>query len=358
MAKYFHALNYSMGDEDSTLEFELLPPRATQVVAVAGCGGRVLPLLAKQPQRLVCVDILPEQLALTRLRLALLQHGEREAFLQFLGYRDGMSATGRRRLLDQLALPDAEHELLVRLFDAADWRDPIYLGRFERMLQTLHTITRLMTGSAARGLFDSADLAAQREYYRTRFPHRRWKAVVALLGNSAVLNSLLYRGDFPRNNLGISSYRRYCQIFDALFTQLPARSSFFLQMVFFGRLAHEAGFPIECREDLFDAARRAVSDCAVELVQADIVETVAARQAVDFVSISDVLSFLPDAAAQQALQRLRPGLAPQALVVSRGHLRVVRPDATGFDDISTEHRDAIARESTQLWQVQVYRHAG
>lgn len=357
MGKYFHALNYSMGDEDSTLELELLP-RAAHIVAVAGCGGRVLPLLAKQPQRLVCVDILPEQLALTRLRLALLQHCEREPFLKFLGYRDGMSASERQQLFDRLDLPGADRDILVRLFDAAGWRDPVYLGRFERMLQTLHTITRLMTGSAARGLFDTADLPAQREYYRSRFPHWRWKAVVALLGNSAVLNSLLYRGDFPRNNLGISSFRRYSQIFDTLFTQLPARHSFFLQMVFFGRLKHEAGFPAECREDVFDAARRAIGDCAIELVQADIVDTVARSQAVDFVSISDVLSFLPDDAAHQALQRLRPGLAPQARVVSRGHLRVVRPDTTGYDDISAEHRAVMDRESTQLWQVQVYQHAG
>lgn len=354
MGRYFESLNYSMGDEDSALELALLPPRAAQVVAVAGCGGRVLPLLAKQPQRLVCVDILPQQLALTRLRLALLAHAERETFLQFFGYRDGMGAPARKALLDALALPDADHELLVRLFDAAGWREPIYLGRFERMLQTLHRITRLVTGASARGLFDCADLEEQRRYLATRFPRRRWAAVVALLGNSAVLNSLLYRGEFPRNNLGISSYRRYTQIFEALFTQLPARASFFLQMVFFGKLAYEEGFPVECDATVYAQARQGLQQCAVDVVQSDIVDAIAARRGVDFVSLSDVLSFLPDSAAHEALQRLRPGLAADALIVLRGHLRVVRPDASGFVEVGDHHRPAIAGERTQLWHTHVY----
>ncbi|MGO1069412.1 DUF3419 family protein [Lysobacter sp. CA199] len=355
MGKYFHTLNYSMGDEDSSLELELLPQGASQVVAVAGCGGRVLPLLAKRPRRLVCVDILPEQLAFTRLRLALLARCEREEFLQFLGYRDGMSALQRARRLDSLGLPDADHALVSGLFGAADGRDPIYLGRFERMLQTLHRITRLMTGEAGRGIFATEGLEAQREYYLTRFPRRRWNLVVALLGNSAVLNSLLYRGDFPRNNLGISSFQRYQDIFEALFTQAPARDSFFLQMVFFGKLVDESGFPVECRADVFAEAKRALLDCETQIVQADAIETVAARSGVDFVSISDVPSFLPDDIAQGLLQRMRPALADDALVVTRGHMRVVRPDSEGFAEVSDRYLPLIARERTQLWHVHVYR---
>ena len=43
MADYFERLNYALGDEDTALEFAILPPRARHVVGVAGSGGRLLP---------------------------------------------------------------------------------------------------------------------------------------------------------------------------------------------------------------------------------------------------------------------------------------------------------------------------
>ena len=42
-------------------------------MAVAGSGGRVLPLLARRPRRLTCVDICRPQLFLTELRVEALR---------------------------------------------------------------------------------------------------------------------------------------------------------------------------------------------------------------------------------------------------------------------------------------------
>ena len=66
-------------------------------------------------------------------------------------------------------------------------------------------------------------------------------------------------------------------------------------------------------------------------------------------------SFLPAKVGIDVLQRLRPALGEDALTVIRGHLHVVRPDCEGFCDVTTQFQDAIAREKTQLWRVQVYR---
>lgn len=355
MSRYFKALNYTLGDEDSRLELALLPDRSKSVVAIAGSGGRILPLLAKNPARLVCVDILPEQLSLLRLRLALLAELDRDAFLSFLGYRAGMDAPSRRALFGKLTLPSADREFLTRYFEAIAWGPLVYNGRFERMLLTLHKIVRVLTGKAGRGIFEAANMDEQREYYRSRFPHLRWKAVLALLGNSTVLNSLLYAGDFPRNNLGISTFARYDEIFRHLFTEIPVRTSFFLQMIFLGRVVHEEGFPLECDAQVYAAARRALPHCEIVISQSDAIDHVAGLSGVDFVSISDVPSFLPDDRALDFLQRMRASLSPAALVVARGHMRVARPDQEGFDDVSTAHADVLASESTGLWKTSVYR---
>ncbi|RON59875.1 DUF3419 family protein [Pseudomonas fluorescens] len=355
MADYFERLNYALGDEDAALEYAILPKRAGHVVGVAGSGGRLLPLLARKPARMTCTDISAPQLAFTRLRFALLKQTDHESFMDFMGYRTGTLTTRRQAIFQHLDLPRADRRWLADLFQARRWQAPIYMGAFEQTLQRLAKINGLFTGQAGRAIFQYSHLGEQTDYYRTRFPRKRWRAVIALLGNAAVLNSLLYKGAFPANNLGISTRDAYLQIFHALFTTQIVRKSFFLQMLFFGELRYPQGFPLECDPKIFKRACEAQQQCEMRVVQEDILDCVSSHRNVDFVSLSDVPSFLPDVAGAAVLQRLRPSMAENALTVIRGHLHVIQPDCAGFCDVSGDHQAAIAREKTQLWRVQVYR---
>lgn len=355
MADYFERLNYALGDEDSALEYAILPNRARHVVGVAGSGGRLLPLLARSPARMTCADISAPQLAFTRLRFALLEQTDHTSFMDFMGYYPGTLPSQRQALFQQLDLPRADRRWLAELFQARYWQAPIYMGAFEQTLQRLAKVNRLFTGKAGREIFQCDDLGEQTDYYQNSFPIKRWKAVIALLGNAAVLNSLLYKGSFPPNNLGISSRAAYLRIFHALFTTQVVRESFFLQMLFFGELRYPQGLPLECDPMIFKHAREALQQCELRIVQADILDCAARYPDVDFVSLSDVPSFMPQAVGAGVLQRLRPCLADDALVVMRGHLHIVRPDDAGFCDITDQYLEAIAREKTQLWHVQVYR---
>lgn len=121
---------------------------------------------------------------------------------------------------------------------------PIYLGRSERTLQTLASVNRRVTGRSGQALFAHGDLGAQRDYLARKFPQWRWRLVLALLGNSTVLNSLLYKGEFPRKNIQGSTYGIYRDLFARLFQNTLAKTSFFLQMVFLGRLQYQEGFPL------------------------------------------------------------------------------------------------------------------
>lgn len=355
MADYFERLNYALGDEDTALEYAMLPEQARHVVGVAGCGGRVLPLLARSPARMTCVDISAPQLAFTRLRFALLEQTDYQAFMDFMGYRSGISAQRRQSIFRHLDLPPLDRRWLADLFHSRHWRAPIYLGAFEQTLQRLAKVNGLFTGKAGRAIFQCRELGEQSAYYQGRFPRKRWKAVVALLGNAAVLNSLLYRGAFPRNNLGISSREAYLGIFHTLFTTQVVRESFFLQMLFFGELRYPQGFPLECDPRVFQRASKALQECELTVVQGDIFDCVATCSDVDFVSLSDVPSFLPPAVGNGVLQRIQPALGEHAVAVIRGHLHVIKPDYTGFCDVTAQFQDAIARETTQLWRIQVYR---
>lgn len=355
MAEYFERLNYSLGDEDTTLEYAILPECAKHLVGVAGSGGRLLPLLARSPARMTCTDISAPQLAFTRLRFALLEQTDHASFMEFMGYQTQTSSVRRQSIFQHLDLPSADRHWLAELFRSRNWKAPIYMGAFEQTLQRLAKVNGLFTGKAGREIFQHSDLGGQTQYYRTRFPLKRWKAVIALLGNAAVLNSLLYRGSFPANNLGIGSRAAYLEIFHTLFTTQVVRESFFLQMLFFGELRYPHGYPLECDAKIFSLARAGIQQCELRVVQADILECVAKHADIDFVSLSDVPSFMPTAVGANVLQRLHPALREQALVVMRGHLHVVKPESAGFCDVTGHYHAAIARETTQLWRVQVYR---
>lgn len=355
MNRYFSQLNYSLGDEDSRLELAVMSADTTHAVSIAGSGGRVLPLLARQPRQLTCIDMSVAQLAMTSLRLACLDRFDRDTFLRFMGYRP-MSPPERESLFYDISLAEVERRLLKRVLARDGFGPVIYTGRFERALRRLSAMNRVLVGACARAIFDQPTLAAQRVFYREHFPRRRFELVTRLLGNASVLNALLYRGAFPARNIEGSAARFYDRLFYRLLHDLPVRESFFLQLLFLGDIVHEEGMPAECDADVYQAAKAGLRNARVELVRGDLVRSLRGLRRVDFVSASDVPSFMPDLAAQAFLQSIRPTLSDGATVVTRGHLRVIAPRLDGFRDTTAEHVESIASERTQLWHVHVYRH--
>lgn len=75
---------------------------------------------------------------------------------------------------------------------------------------------------------------------------------------------------------------------------------------------------------------------------------------IDYLSLSDVPSFLSDDAAERCLQLARPYMRTGGLAVIRGHVRLVCPLLAGFRDASTRFADAVSQESTGLWHIHAF----
>src|SRR4051794_7586327 len=119
MKVYFDALNYTLANEDTAVEHAALRDGEDLVVSVAGSGARVLPLLARSPRELVCVDVSPAQLMLTELRVESVRALDHASFLGFWGYpRVAGAVTGaqRRALLDEMSLSTASRAFANELF--------------------------------------------------------------------------------------------------------------------------------------------------------------------------------------------------------------------------------------------------
>src|SRR5688572_28325343 len=86
-AEYFSKLNYSLANEDTTLELQTvkaLKPKNT--LAVCGSGGRSLPLLVGTQNRLVCADLSDNQLWLAAHRTETIRQLTFREFCLYWGF--------------------------------------------------------------------------------------------------------------------------------------------------------------------------------------------------------------------------------------------------------------------------------
>ena len=355
---YFNRLNYTLANEDSALEMAMVPRGTGHAVTVTGSGARALPLLNGGLGRLTMVDLVPEQLMLAELRVQAMRALGRDEYLAFWGYPPVTSSPAERmKVLANLTLRPDTREFFTGLFAANGGQPILYSGRWERTFAKIAKAMRFVCGERAQVLFAARSLMEQRHLLNTEFPHWRWQLAVGLLGNSSLFNSLLYKGHFPKLNVASGHYRFYAEAFHRLFNNSIARENFFLQIVFFGELRYAEGLPVECRSGTYEAIKAALVTTEVTYQQANIIDWLGQQRAdVDFVSLSDVPSYFSGELAENFLQRIKPALRQDGLVVVRSYLHRPHEMRTdGYEDTTTQWWDAIAREATQMYLVDVLR---
>ncbi len=357
--QYFSTLNYSLANEDTALELALLKEGAGHVVCVAGSGGRAMPLLAKKPTRLTCVDLSEAQLHLTELRMEAVRALSNEEYVSFFGYLPNPATPGQRKTLFARIRPrlsEGARASFEKSFEQAQWDSLLYAGRWERTFAKLAKLNQALTGAAGAGVFECRTMEEQRRYLEERFPWRRFRWVLRLAGNAAVFNALLYGGHFPKKNIAESMPRFYEGAYRRLFARGLARANFFLQISFFGRIRYPEANPVECDFQVLNAAREALKCCTVEYRSGDFLQGHAADPLVDFFSVSDAVSYLAGEQEKGYLQALRSRMAPRGLVIARYYLRVCEGlDLSGFEEVAAQYQAPIEAEKVQMYRVAVYR---
>lgn len=356
--KYFNALNYTLGNEDTSLELSILPEKTKHILTIAGSGSRVLPLLAKNPGLVTCVDLVKEQLYLTELRIESARALEHKEFLAFWGYPPTQCTPEiRRKFFERINLSRQSKNFWTVVFKSNRWDSVLYLGRWEKTFDKLSRINRRMTGKKGSQLFDITSSEEHLEYLKSKFPHKTWSMLVRILGNAAVFNALLYRGKFPVKNIPGSMHNFYMKAFDRLFKQGPTRNNLLLQLLFFGEIRFSGGNPIECDPRVFAKAKRGLANTKIIYVHGDLIE--AARKAetpIGFVSFSDVPSYFGGEVEKTFLQDIRGSLAPDAMIVIRNYLRIPSTDLTGYESLTQDYRKFIDQEKFQVYLIDILRH--
>ena len=357
--KYFKSLNYSLGNEDTTFEVEMVKKlNPKKVLAVAGSGGRSLPLLCHGPSDLYCVDLSKEQIHLTELRSSCYKEFSLEDYLLFWGYppyEPEDNTRKRNTLFNELELSNDCKHFFSRLYDEINWISPLYLGKWEKTFQVVAKIIKKIMGSQHDKLFEFSTIEDQMNYYKRDFPHLRWRFLVFLMGNKSFFNALLYKGHFIEKNVEESHFQYYLNNFDHLINNIVAKESFFLQLVFLGKVMTKEGIPIEADPSVFDDIKRSLNEgnASVHLEQKDIFELVKEIDNIDFFSFSDVPSYFTGNIEKNFLQNIKPCLSANSIVVLRYYLRVSEVDETGYEDVTKDYKDLIRKEKVGMYRIKI-----
>ena len=355
--EYFNSLNYTIGNEDTSLELAVMPENARHVFAVAGSGSRIIPLLSKHPQHITCVDSSLEQLSLAELRVTSLKTLDHQSFLAFWGYPAySMTSSKRRSIFEDLEISDLARKSTSLLFRKHDWGPPLYLGRWERTLQKLSTINRWIVGNKGLRIFSCQTKDAQGNYLKEKFPQKAWSFSVFVLGNATVFNTLLYKGSFPQKNIPTSMHAFYLERFKYLFEQDIARKNYFLQLLFLGGLKFPDGLPIECDPDIFLKAKAGLQKAKIIYICNDVIEEAKRTvMPIDFLSLSDIPSYLRPPREQEFLQEIRNNMSSGGIIVNRYYLRIPNNlNTEGYQNITNNFKDAISKEKIQMYSFGIY----
>jgi S-adenosylmethionine-diacylglycerol 3-amino-3-carboxypropyl transferase len=369
--RYFSELNYTLANEDTSLEHALVEERAPRrALSVCGSGGRALPLLGGVREELVCADLSAQQLLLADLRRATIAALEHEDFLRYWGFPPfdtNEHQSWREQAFARLVLDDATRAYFAALHASIAWAGLLYEGKWERTFTGVPRFLRRFVGARYDEIFQFTDLARQTEYFERALRTLRWTILPSLVlhvfGNAAFFNAFLYKGHFAKKNVPESHYEYYRRAYRKLFFQGLCRENFFLQLSFLGRLRHPEGNPLEARAGVFAQTKAALGRTRLTLVNEDLLAIAEraerAEDKFDFVSLSDVPSYFSPPLGRAYLQRLARGLRPGALVVVRCYLHVpAETDLTGYVDVTERYTALVAAEKTQIYYTFIYEYRG
>jgi S-adenosylmethionine-diacylglycerol 3-amino-3-carboxypropyl transferase len=359
--KYFQGLNYTLGNEDTTVEIELVKHfQSTKIFSICGSGGRSLPLLNDQVSLLTLSDLSIQQLYLAELRWATYTQLSFNEFTQFWGYypsNEQDNCSLRKKLFVSINVGQECKEFFLHVFEEISFKSPLYLGKWERTFKILSNINKVLLGNDFDRIMHFDNLSDQIKYYQNEFPLLRWRMVIFLLGNKSLFNALLYKGDFIEKNSPLSHFDYYFQAYERLFTNDLASKSFFLNLCFYGRINSLNGVPVEAKSETFEHIKK--SKAIVNYLNEDFVSCLAKGETqYDFLSLSDVPSYFKGDLERDFLQIIRPSLMIDAVVIVRYYLRKSACDLTGFIDISKSFRKLFDQEKVQMYDISIYQYKG
>lgn len=294
-------LQYSCCNEDSRSELDALDLRGRRALSIHAAGGRAFSLLLGDPSEVVAIDRNPAQIHLGRLKVAAMQRLDREAYLAFVGLREGSSRAEVYGALRGELPEDARAFWDRRPGDIAEGIQ--HVGRTERSIARVSPVLRLFLKAAVTRLRAAASLEEQGEIARAVFDRLPVRAVLALIFNPlsgrVVLRDPVYYGEGRRR---AAEYLRERVV--STLQRHRFDDCFILSLFLYGHLKHSRSMPVGLGEDEYPVVQSRLDRIRFE--RSCVIEYLAAQppEQFDAFSLSDLGGYLTIAEFATLLQHV------------------------------------------------------
>lgn len=342
--KYFNKLNYSLMNEDIRVErYAVDQTQAKSILSVAGSGYRSFNLINDRTESLTLIDMSTDQIQYAKAKLKTILELSKEEYYQFWGY---MNATRdfRVNIHDKLKL-NIDH--LVNFNSEVP---PTYQGNWEKTFLIFNKVVSKVLGQKHLRQFASFEkLEDQIDFYNKYFKKKLWKLVVFILGNRAMFNALLYKGNFVKKNISDSYLSFYDKRYYELFHKKLLRENFFIQLVFFGKLIDSRAYPVLIQPENYDKTCGLLKDKEIHFEVGSIFDH---RKSYDFISLSNVPSYLVNELERDYLKIMEKLLNPNGVLFERHYLRVPEVGLHALKEIPFDFYDIDVVNMYQFKQYQ------
>ncbi len=359
--EYFSDLNYTLANEDTQIENDLLKSNAKSVFSISGSGARCLPLIAKNPAQIDIVDMSVNQLYLSELRYQAMKTLTYPEYLFLLGYRGALqggnlNGDSRMALYNRLNLSAAAKSYWESQKPLWNQNGFIKLGRWESHFQKIGYFFRDILKCDFSPVFEAQSLQEQIELYEAHWPKTRWNTFMRIAASEYVFNKFLYKGHFSgRSEVKTEQKAPYEFIreeFDRIFRTQLVRKNYFMQVLFLGKIKYEEGLPLEAHQHTFEAVKN--STTSVRYLHANLLEILRSNT-YDFISLSDTISYIDENEARQILQGLPASCPSGTTMVIRSFLRAPRSlDTKGWKVLENEANWAQQTDGTGIYRFHIY----
>jgi S-adenosylmethionine-diacylglycerol 3-amino-3-carboxypropyl transferase len=175
---------------------------------------------------------------------------------------------------------------------------------------------------SAAPLFSAHTLEEQRRLYDKHWNPKLFHGFLRLALSDFVFNRYLYRGHYAggkdRRTVQEPAWEMVYREMTHRFTNTLVRKNFFLQMIFLGEVRYEEGLPPEAHPEVFQRAKDSTTE--VRFTLGNFLE-LTQKNAYDFYSLSDTISYVADADAKTFVPKLHPEVPKGALILIRSFMR-------------------------------------
>jgi S-adenosylmethionine-diacylglycerol 3-amino-3-carboxypropyl transferase len=298
----FSIIRYAQVWEDADVMLDALDIRSGDTcLSIASAGDNALAMLAKNPHRVVAIDLSPAQLACLELRVAAYRKLQHEELLELIGSRPSR----RRHQLYQ----HCRSELSNRAREFWDRRPLVIIrgigggGKFERYFEIFRNGVMPLIHSRAGidRLLAGGPLAERRRFYNQYWDTLRWRGLFKIFFSRPMMGKLGRDPAFFNYVEGNVSTRILQRTKHALSELNPAENPY-LQWILTGR--HITALPFALRAENFESIR--VNLHRLEWRQTSLEEYLdgVASGTINRFNLSDIFEYMSLENYHRALQKI------------------------------------------------------